>query len=482
MFFRQFRKNFRLQKYLQNLLITSSILTSLARCQYGVVRHGTELNLQSSNGGTALMLAALFNRPAVVRRLLRAGADTAARSASGKTALQVAKQEGHAECVEAFRQHVKESVVAGRPTATAAGGEGAGGASSGGASSAGSRIAKTPSPAVTVGRASSGAAAVSDEVVAAAERGEEEAVLAWLEGGGRVDATYERGEASGLTLLMGAAVHGHERVVELLLQRGAEINVQDRNGDTALMLAAIGGHEDVCARLLVADCAAAARTRLRLAVASTTRRPARPGRVRDASSSRSGGSSRTVGVRAAAGKSGTVCGSARSRGRRSRSRLPGSYAEQLRDLLPVARAVLLDADLLLLDEPTNDLDVDTLRALEEALLGFAGCAIVISHDRWFLDRIATHMLAFEGDSTVVWFEGNYQDYEADRRRRLGDNGSGVREEVDEEGELVHVLGHELVLPPLQAWHGAVRRVLVCFVWVRGARVSPLAPLRVADRN
>ena len=77
------------------------------------------------------------------------------------------------------------------------------------------------------------------------------------------------------------------------------------------------------------------------------------------------------------------------------------------------------ANVLLLDEPTNDLDVDTLRALEEALIDFAGCAVVISHDRWFLDRIATHILAFEGDSQVVWFEGNYQDYEADRHRRLG---------------------------------------------------------------
>ena len=77
------------------------------------------------------------------------------------------------------------------------------------------------------------------------------------------------------------------------------------------------------------------------------------------------------------------------------------------------------ANVLLLDEPTNDLDVDTLRALEEALVDFAGCAVVISHDRWFLDRIATHMLAFEGDSQVDWFEGNYQDYEADRHRRLG---------------------------------------------------------------
>ena len=89
-------------------------------------------------------------------------------------------------------------------------------------------------------------------------------------------------------------------------------------------------------------------------------------------------------------------------------------AGQLADLL-----LLIGANLLLLDEPTNDLDVDTLRALEEALLGFGGCALVISHDRWFLDRIATHILAFEGDSQVVWFEGNYQDYEADRRRRLG---------------------------------------------------------------
>jgi ATPase subunit of ABC transporter with duplicated ATPase domains len=76
-------------------------------------------------------------------------------------------------------------------------------------------------------------------------------------------------------------------------------------------------------------------------------------------------------------------------------------------------------NLILLDEPTNDLDVDTLRALEEALLDFAGCAVVISHDRWFLDRIATHILAFESDSRVVWFEGNYREYELDRKRRLG---------------------------------------------------------------
>ena len=78
------------------------------------------------------------------------------------------------------------------------------------------------------------------------------------------------------------------------------------------------------------------------------------------------------------------------------------------------------ANVLLLDEPTNDLDVETLRALEEALLEYAGCAVVISHDRWFLDRIATHILAFEGDSHVEWFEGNYQAYEEDKKRRLGD--------------------------------------------------------------
>ncbi|MGH6933506.1 MAG: energy-dependent translational throttle protein EttA [Dongiaceae bacterium] len=90
-----------------------------------------------------------------------------------------------------------------------------------------------------------------------------------------------------------------------------------------------------------------------------------------------------------------------------------------RNRVHLAKMLKSGANLLLLDEPTNDLDVDTLRALEEALLGFPGCVVVISHDRWFLDRIATHMLAFEGDSQTVWFEGNYADYEADRRRRLG---------------------------------------------------------------
>jgi energy-dependent translational throttle protein EttA len=97
----------------------------------------------------------------------------------------------------------------------------------------------------------------------------------------------------------------------------------------------------------------------------------------------------------------------------------GTLSGGERNRLHLAKLLQRGSNLLLLDEPTNDLDVDTLRALEEALLNYAGCAVVISHDRWFLDRIATHMLAFEGDSGVVWFEGNYQDYEADRKRRLG---------------------------------------------------------------
>ena len=90
-----------------------------------------------------------------------------------------------------------------------------------------------------------------------------------------------------------------------------------------------------------------------------------------------------------------------------------------RNRLHLAKTLVAGGNVLLLDEPTNDLDVDTLRALEEALLDFAGCAVVISHDRWFLDRVSTHVLAFEGESTVRWFEGNFSDYEADRRRRLG---------------------------------------------------------------
>src|SRR5947208_2470634 len=103
----------------------------------------------------------------------------------------------------------------------------------------------------------------------------------------------------------------------------------------------------------------------------------------------------------------------------AQQRKVGSLSGGERNRVHLAKLLKKGSNLLLLDEPTNDLDVDTLRALEEALLNFAGCAVVISHDRWFLDRIATHMLAFEGDSQVVWFQGNYQDYEADRKRRLG---------------------------------------------------------------
>jgi ATPase subunit of ABC transporter with duplicated ATPase domains len=90
-----------------------------------------------------------------------------------------------------------------------------------------------------------------------------------------------------------------------------------------------------------------------------------------------------------------------------------------RNRVHLAKLLRRGGNLLLLDEPTNDLDVDTLRALEEALLSFGGCAVVISHDRWFLDRVATHVLAFEGDSKTVWCEGNYQNYESQRKQRLG---------------------------------------------------------------
>ncbi len=90
-----------------------------------------------------------------------------------------------------------------------------------------------------------------------------------------------------------------------------------------------------------------------------------------------------------------------------------------RNRVHLARMLKEEANVILLDEPTNDLDVNTMRALEEALCNFAGCAVVISHDRWFLDRIATHILAFEGESRIHWIEGNYSDYDEDRKRRLG---------------------------------------------------------------
>jgi ATP-binding cassette ChvD family protein len=101
-------------------------------------------------------------------------------------------------------------------------------------------------------------------------------------------------------------------------------------------------------------------------------------------------------------------------------KLVGELSGGERNRVHLAKLLRSGGNVLLLDEPTNDLDVETLRALEEALLDFPGCAVVISHDRWFLDRVATHILAFEGDSSVVWFEGNYADYMEDRRKRLGD--------------------------------------------------------------
>ena len=112
------------------------------------------------------------------------------------------------------------------------------------------------------------------------------------------------------------------------------------------------------------------------------------------------------------------CGSFNFKGGDQQKKV-GQLSGGERNRVNLAKMLKSGANVLLLDEPTNDLDVDTLRALEEALADYAGCAVIISHDRWFLDRIATHMLAFEGDSHVEWFEGNYQDYEADRHRRLG---------------------------------------------------------------
>jgi ATPase subunit of ABC transporter with duplicated ATPase domains len=110
------------------------------------------------------------------------------------------------------------------------------------------------------------------------------------------------------------------------------------------------------------------------------------------------------------------------RGQSQQQRI-GELSGGERNRVHLAKVLRAGGNLLLLDEPTNDLDVATLRALEEALLSFPGSVVVISHDRWFLDRIATHILAFEGDSEVVWFEGNYADYEEDLKRRKGDSGA-----------------------------------------------------------
>ena len=112
------------------------------------------------------------------------------------------------------------------------------------------------------------------------------------------------------------------------------------------------------------------------------------------------------------------CSPSTSRAPTSKRR-SGSLSGGERNRVHLAKMLKSGANVLLLDEPTNDLDVETLRALEEALVDFAGCAVIISHDRFFLDRVATHMLAFEGDSHVEWFEGNFADYEEDKKRRLG---------------------------------------------------------------
>ncbi len=112
------------------------------------------------------------------------------------------------------------------------------------------------------------------------------------------------------------------------------------------------------------------------------------------------------------------CGRFNFKGTDQQKRI-GDLSGGERNRVHLAKVLKSGGNLLLLDEPTNDLDVETLRALEEAILAFPGCVVVISHDRWFLDRIATHILAFEDDSRITWFEGNYADYEADRHRRLG---------------------------------------------------------------
>ena len=104
----------------------------------------------------------------------------------------------------------------------------------------------------------------------------------------------------------------------------------------------------------------------------------------------------------------------------------GTLSGGERNRVHLAMTLKEGANLLLMDEPTNDLDVNTLRALEEGLENFAGCAVIISHDRWFLDRVATHILAFEGDSQVYWFEGNFSDYEENRRKRLGTDATPKR--------------------------------------------------------
>ena len=131
------------------------------------------------------------------------------------------------------------------------------------------------------------------------------------------------------------------------------------------------------------------------------------------------GGQRPAHARQARGELARLCARRSTSRARDQQKKVGTLSGGERNRVHLAKMLKSGANVLLLDEPTNDLDVDTLRALEEALEDFAGCAVIISHDRWFLDRIATHILAFEGDSHVEWFEGNFQDYEDDKKRRLG---------------------------------------------------------------
>ncbi|EOD41873.1 hypothetical protein EMIHUDRAFT_431850 [Emiliania huxleyi CCMP1516] len=260
-----------------------------------LLRHGAEVNLQASDGYAALAGAAFNGHPAVVLQLLRAGADMALRTAAGRTALQIAKEKGHTECVAAVKTVLGEVAAERRDAAAVeAGGAGAGSASGGeggssgpvpeeigeaggagadgdAASGKGAAAAPTNKPppdsfdeedqplsqrkqtaASSSGGVESGTGedAVPEEIAEAARQGEEAALLAWLDGGGRVDANFTLRGCERCTLLMTAARQGHERVVELLLQRGAEVNVVDSLGGTAMMYAAHQGRERVVKLLL----------------------------------------------------------------------------------------------------------------------------------------------------------------------------------------------------------------------------------------
>ena len=195
------------------------------------------------------------------------------------------------------------------------------------------------------------------------------------------------------------------------LPRGGIVGVIGPNGaGKTTLFRMITGQEQPDAGTLTVGCDGADRLRgpePRRARSRTRRCTRRSPAARTSFSSASG----TVNARA-------YCAGFNFRGADQQKKV-GTLSGGERNRLHLAKLLKSGGNLLLLDEPTNDLDVDTLRALEEALLGFAGCAVVISHDRWFLDRIATHILAFEGNSEVVWFEGNYADYAADHKRRKG---------------------------------------------------------------